>query len=470
MPAPDGKTTTIVVVGAGVSGLSSAWLISQSAKAKNLKIDLKVLEATERHGGATKTDLIENYLCEWGPNGFLDNEPATLNLVRSLELEGELVRASEASANRYIYHSGKMRIVPTKPLAFLTSNILPFSAKLRIAMEIFIKPRIDGVDETVKSFGERRLGKMFTKFLLDPMVSGIFAGNIEELSLKAIFPKMVEMEREYGGLFKALITKGKEAKKNGKKAAGPAGSGATLHTFRKGMGQLTDVLAEKLGNALVINSEVNVIERVGNRFLVRSSVGTILADIVVLAIPSYAAAKILREIDSSVADALCQITYAPADVVCSGYEKSQLTNPLNGFGVLIPRSEGIRSLGTLWSDQIFPGQAPNGKRLLRTIIGGAHDKGIAKIHEIELLKIAQADNQKVMGLYGIPQFSKIFRHPQGIAQYNVGHLEKVATLDKLEQELRGLYFTGAAYRGVSVNGAAKDAYRVAGEALKFEVN
>ncbi len=458
---------SVVVVGAGVAGLSTAWLINQAAHKMGRSIELKILEAGPRHGGATRTDNIEGYLCEWGPNGFLDNEPATLNLVKSLGMEAELIRASEASSRRFIYHTGKMRPVPMTPPAFLRSNIVPFSAKLRMAMEIAIPARKDGVDETVKSFGERRLGKVFAKYLLDPMVSGIFAGNTAELSLKAIFPKMVEMERDYGGLFRALIAKHKEARKKGGKTGGPAGPGATLHTFRQGMGQLTDELARQLQSSIQTDTEVIGLEKINGRFLVRSIDKTFLADVVVLAVPSYTASEIITKMAPEVAKALSGISYAPVDVVCYGYSDNQLTNPLNGFGVLIPRCESLRSLGTLWSDQIFPGQAPTGRRLLRTIIGGAHDPGIVNVTEGDLHKIAQKDHLTVMGVSGEPIFKKLYRHSRGIAQYNVGHLERVSNADKLEQELPGLFFTGAAYRGVSVNGTAKDAYRVAELALKF---
>ena len=461
---------SVVVVGAGVAGLSTAWLISESARKMGRQIHLRVLEAGTRHGGATRTDLIEGYLCEWGPNGFLDNEPATLDLIKSLGLESELVRASDASSRRYIYHTGKMHEMPMTPPTFLKSDIVPLSAKLRMVLEILIPSRKDDVDETVRSFGERRLGKSFTNYLLDPMISGIFAGNIGELSLKAVFPKMVEMESEYGGLFRALIAKQRAARKKGVKAGGPAGPGATLHTFRHGMGQLTDELARRVGASIRLEFEVKSVERFEGKFIVRTDGETFTADVVVLAIPSYAAAEVVQSISPLVAEALRDIPYAPVDVICNWYAEGQLSDPLNGFGVLIPRSEGVRSLGALWSDRIFPGQAPAGKRLLRSIIGGAHDYKIAGLSEDKLNGISRSDNAKVMGVNGAPEFSKTFRHARGIAQYNVGHLDRVAKLDKLEQELPGLFFTGAAYRGVSVNGIAKDAYRVASLALKDQVS
>ncbi len=469
MPDRADESLSIVVVGAGVAGLSTAWLISEAARFQNRRINLKVLEAEGRHGGATRTDIVDGYICEWGPNGFLDNEPATLDLVKSLGLEGELVRASEASSRRFIYHTGKMRLVPMTPPAFLVSDIVSLAAKVRMAMEIIIPARMDGVDETVGSFARRRLGKSFAKYLLDPMVSGIFAGDIDKLSLRAVFPKMVEMEREYGGLFRALIAMSKEAKKTGVKAGGPAGPSAILHTFRLGMGQLTDELASRLKPAIRVDAAALSVEQTDRRFKVRCQGEVHSADIVVLAVPSYAASEIIAGLSGDASRAAGEISYAPVDVMCCGYADEQLSDPLDGFGVLIPRSEGIRSLGTLWSDRIFPGQAPAGKRLLRTLLGGAHDYGIIKSGESELRQITQRDHLQVMGVRGEPLFARIYRHPRGIAQFNVGHIERVARLERLEQELPGLFFTGAAYRGVSVNGTAKDAYRVAELAFRYFV-
>ncbi len=452
----------IVVIGGGIAGLASAYLTRELARERVVEIELTVLEANERHGGSTRTDHVDGYTCEWGPNGFLDNEPATLDLVKRVGLNGELVKADENSANRYIYHSGKMHLVPTKPPKFLVSDILPFTAKLRMAREFFIPAKSDDSDETVDGFGRRRLGNAFAELMLDPMVSGIFAGNTKELSLAAVFPKMVEMERDYGGLFRAMIAKQKEAKRSGKTAGGPGGPNAVLHTFKQGMGQLPDALAELLGDALVTNAPVQTVtRREDGRFRVVSDDRTLDADAVIVAAPSYAAAAMIGEIDENVSNALAAIQYAPVDVVCHGHPVDHLSDPLRGFGVLIPRREGIRSLGTLWSDAIFPGQAPDQHRLLRTIMGGAHDPQITELEADKLHATAAADHAKVQGVIGEPSMKREFRFERGIAQYTVGHLNRVRTSETLENDLPGLYFTGASYRGVSINGCAKDAFRVA---------
>ncbi len=461
MPVDQQSTPRIAVIGGGVAGLATAYLLREIGRAAGHESSVTVFEAGDTFGGSTRTDRNGGFICEWGPNGFLDNEPATLDLVNRLGLADRLIKANDNASHRFIYYSGKMRELPTKPPAFLKSDILPFSAKLRIAMEFFVPAKRNGTEETVYNFGRRRLGKDFADYLLDPMVSGIFAGNTRELSLPAVFPKMVEMESEYGGLFRALIAKQKEAKRIGKKAGGPAGASAILSTFRTGMGELTETLANRLHSAIQVSSPVSSVERDGKSFRIRVNGSAVVVDAVVLACPSYAAAEIIDALAPNVSQAIRGIGFAPVDVVCHGHPSADLGHPLNGFGVLIPRSEGIRSLGCLWCDSIFPGQAPEGLRLLRTMIGGAHDPAVVELSEQELESTAHADHQRLFQVNRQPVFRRIFRHPKGIAQYTLGHLNRVAATETLENELPGLFFTGASYRGVSVNGCAKDAFRVA---------
>lgn len=451
----------IVIVGGGIAGLATAFLLREIGREVGQDVTVTVLEAQGVAGGSTRTELDSGFTCEWGPNGFLDNEPATLDLVNRLGLTDRLVRADANASKRFIYYGGRMREVPVKPPAFLTSDILPFSAKLRIALELFVPAKRNGYEETVYAFGVRRLGQAFADYLLDPMVSGIFAGNTRELSLPAVFPKMVEMEREYGGLFRAMIAKGREAKRTGKKSGGPAGANATLHTFKRGMGELTETLLQALPGAVRTLTPAYTIQREGSLWKVRVRGETLEADAVVLACPSYAAADMIASFSPDTAKAIRAIPFAPVDVVCHGHRSADLGHPLRGFGVLIPRSEGVRSLGTLWSDSIFPGQAPEGTHLLRTLIGGAHDPDVVKLSTEEVEQTAERDHQRLYQVKNPPVFRKVIRHEKGIAQYTLGHPSRLAVIEALETDAPGLFFTGASYRGVSINGCAKDAFRVA---------
>jgi oxygen-dependent protoporphyrinogen oxidase len=329
-----------------------------------------------------------------------------------------------------------------------------------------IPAKRDGEDETVYSFAQRRLGDTFAHYMIDPMVSGIFAGNAKELSLKAVFPKMVEMETEHGGLFRAMIAKKRAAKRNGEVTGGPGGAAATLTTFENGMGELTGTLAAELNENIVTNCEVKSLHIHGESYEVITNQQTYSADAVILACPSYATAEIIAELSYNAAEALRAIPYAPVDVVAHGHKIEDVEHSLDGFGVLIPRGEDYRALGSLWCDAIFPGQAPAGTHMLRTMIGGAHDPNIVDLSDRDVEALATKEHRKLFRTKADPVFRKLIRHPKGIAQYTRGHIERVRETELLERQLPGLMFTGASYRGVSVNGCAKDAFRVANKLME----
>lgn len=456
---------SVIVIGGGVAGLASAYLIRSLANERGYDPALTVLESKPEVGGSTRTEKVDGFTCEWGPNGFLDNEPATLDIVSRLGLTSRLVKASKHAEKRYIYHHGSMREVPLSPRAFLTSDILPASAKLRMACEPVIPAKRNGADETVYDFAKRRLGESFAQYMIDPMVSGIFAGNARELSLRAVFPKMVEMEVEYGGLVRAMIAKKRAARRNGAVTGGPAGTAATLTTFVNGMGELTATLASELRNNIITNAPACEIRVRGEMYEVVSRERTFQADAVVVACPSYAAAKLVSGVSYNAAECLREIPFAPVDVVAHGHKLEDVGHPLDGFGVLIPRGEDFRALGSLWCDAIFPNQTPPGTHLLRTMVGGAHDPMISKLTDVELESIVSNEHKRLFDTKSEPVFRKLIRHEKGIAQYTRGHLERVREIDLLEKQLPGLLFTGASYRGVSVNACMKDAFRIADRLL-----
>ncbi len=456
----------VVVIGGGVAGLATGWLIDQQARQRGIQIALQVLEASAEPGGHTRTDVVDGFTCEWGSNGYLDNEPATLDLIDQLGMGDRVLAADQRAAKRFVYHSGQMHELPTKPGAFLLSDIVSVRDKARMALELAVPAKQDGLDETVYDFGRRRLGEGFADYLLDPMVSGIFAGNTRELSLAAVFPKMVALEQDYGGLFRALFAKGlQRLRGGGATGGGPAGPAGALHTFRDGMGELTTKLAVELGALLRTDAPVVSLGHDGGSFSVHLTGDTLEADAVVLACPAHAATDIVADLSGPTARALGEIPFAPVSVACQAIAVEQLARPLEGFGVLVPRSEGQRSLGTLCSDRIFTGQAPAGMRLLRTLVGGAHDPSVVQLSEAELLACVDADLDTLFGLRGRPQALRCYRHERAIAQYTVGHLDRVAVTERLEAELPRLSFTGASYRGVSVNACIKDAFRVADRVL-----
>jgi oxygen-dependent protoporphyrinogen oxidase len=459
----------IVIAGAGIAGLSLAISLRRRLPASDY--DVVVLERSDRAGGNIRTETLDGFKCEWGPNGFLDNVPETLALVRELGLESRIQRSSDQARRRFIYHAGRLHEVPGGPGAFLTSGLLSFGGKLRIAWEPFARQRPND-DETIHAFATRRIGREAADVLIDPMVSGIFGGNARELSLEACFPKMAQMEADYGGLFKAMLGKMRERRAARARAAADAASApqpmgapsGTLTSFKGGMQDLIDALVSRLGPSVVTTAAVRAIERTGHGWTVTADgAGVIEACALVLAGPAGVSATLVRPFDYELGTTLTEIPSAPLAVVCLGYDEDAVARdrgPLDGFGFLVPRDEGPRILGALWDSSVYPGRAPQGRVLIRAIAGGAHDPGILALDDDALLQAVHADLRRAMGLTLDPDFVRIFRHPLGIPQYTVGHLARLDAIERRLARWPGLFLAGNAYRGPAINACVADAERL----------
>lgn len=460
--------TRVVVAGGGIAGLSLAFALGRQLPGPD---EVLVLEGGPRPGGNIRTDSIDGYLCEWGPNGFLDNVPETFALVSAVGLHHRLVRSSDSARRRFIYRTGRLHEVPAGPGAFLTSGLLSRRGKLRIACEPFAAGPPDG-DETIYGFAARRIGREAADALVDPMVSGVFAGNARELSLRACFPKMADMEAQYGGLFRALIAKIRERRRgvshHGTQQPMGAPTGA-LTSFVGGTQDLIDALARQLGPALRLETSVTGVAPTAGGWQVQTSRGENLeTSVLALATPAGVSADLLGSVDPALARTLRAIRSAPLAVVCAGYPEADVTRtrgPLDGFGFLVPRGEGLRILGALWDSSIYPGRAPGGRVLIRAIMGGAHDPSVLALSDDELLETVKSDLRRAMNLAIEPSFVRIFRHPLGIPQYTVGHLDRLAEIDSRLAAWPGLFLAGNAYRGPSINACIADADRLAASAL-----
>lgn len=435
----------ITVIGGGISGLTLAYVLQKKGFS-----DILVLEADERPGGKVKTEKTQGFQCEWGVNGFLDNAPRTLELASELSLSP--LRSSDAARKRFIYLGGKLRLLPENPKAFLASGVLSPLGKIRIAMEPFIKPEMK--DETLAHFAERRLGKEAYTNLIDPMASGVFAGNPELMSVESCFPKIKNVERKYGSLIKGMVKLSKEAKKAGKGPVG-AGPGGTLTSFSSGMEELIISLRGALGDKIRVKSRAVLLERsdssAGGFKIHLSNGNTVETERAVLACPAYETAEILKGLVPESSASLSQIKYPALSVISLGFRKEKLTFPVDSFGFLIPFKEGCQILGTLFDSSIFPVRAPEGYVLLRIMLGGARASDLAMKDDQTILKIVLSELKKILGLDADPDFWRIFRHEKAIPQYALGHRERVQELEKSISRYPGLYLAGNAYKGISFN-------------------
>jgi oxygen-dependent protoporphyrinogen oxidase len=311
------------------------------------------------------------------------------------------------------------------------------------------------VDESLGDFARRRLGAEALEKLLDPMVTGIYAGDPDRMSLRSCFPLIYDLERKYGGLVKGMLSLRKERQKAGEKREMSAGPGGILMSFDDGVQTLTDVLASLLAEGLHTNVAVESVKRRDGRFLLSlvegGQRGEIDTDALVLAIPAYAASGALAALDPQMSEALSAIPYSPVSVVALGYEQAGMGNPLDGFGFLIPRLEKRKILGALWDSSVFPNRAPAGKALIRAIVGGVRNPEIASLPTDALIELTRKEIAATMGVTASPILSRAFFHEKGIPQYLVGHGKVLERIDGRLAEFPGLYLNNNAYRGIALN-------------------
>jgi oxygen-dependent protoporphyrinogen oxidase len=345
----------------------------------------------------------------------------------------------------------------------LTSPILSLKAKLRLLGEPFSK-RAPQEDESIAAFVRRRLGPDVAERVVDAVMGGIYAGDIESLSIRSALPKIYELERRHGGLLRGAMAMGKERRKerqaaHADKAPAPAASRRLLG-FRHGLGQLAAAIGEAItaaGGRIVLGTPARALMRNGPRWLVRTDQGEWPADAVLLCLPPPQAQALLRPVDAVLAEAYAGIPMAPIAAVCLGYQRAEVPHPLDGFGFLVPRREDLPLLGALFMTSILPGcpQAPEGHVLVRAMYGGATNPGILEQDDHALSEQARRDLQKTLGIKAAPRFRHVQRWTRAIEQYVLGHGDRVATIEGRAAGT-GLFFAGAALHGISVPDVLKD--------------
>lgn len=443
-------TAEIVIVGGGISGLSTAYFLLK----KNPQLDIKIIEAEKRAGGKIITENISGFLCEAGVNGFLSNKPSTIALSKELNIEP--IKGSEASKRRFILIDGSLKEVPVNPVKFFFSPLLSLSGKIRMLCEYFIPTIKEEIDESVESFVSRRVGREFYEKLIDPMSTGIYAGDPARMSMKSCFPRVYFLEKKYGGLIKGLIALKKE-KKDAK-----AQPSAVLMSFKTGMGELIKSLENSLSSRILKGKKVLSIGKNSNHFTVYLDDGTSIdAEKVIFACPAHESAEILKEIDIEISEILKTIPYPPLSVVAFGFKKEQIGVGTSLYGFLIPHREKRKILGCLFDSSIFPNRAPEGYVLLRTMIGGRRAPELALLPDEKLIDVALSELRDILKIKGEPDFVKIFRWQKAIPQYEVGHEEKLQRIERILKNHSGIYLTGNAYRGVSVNDCIENSLKLA---------
>ena len=429
----------VVIIGGGLAGLSTAFFLQQVRP----ELEVTILEKEPHAGGKVRSSHRAGYTVDWAANGFLPSVPDTLELAKELGLE--LQEAAEVAKNRLLYKDGALRKLPGSPPAFLTSDLLLPSEKLRAAAEPLLGRAYEG-EESVYDFVARHFGRGVADVFAGPFVLGITGGDAKRLSLDALFPRFRVLEHTHGSLVRALIRQQRAAKKNP-----DPDRPKRLTSFRGGSGQLVAALEEKFVGKLERGVGVEAIQPSERGFsVIKVGERRLEADAVVLATPSFVSAQLVKPFSPTAAEALADIRYADVQVFGLGYHRVDVPDPLDGFGFLVPRGEGVRVLGVLYSSSIFPDQAPDGRVLLRVIAGGSVDPEFAAMTPDEALAAVRRDLRVTMGIVAEPEFAEHIPWPRGIPQYELGHVSRV---ERAENALADypVFLTGNAYRGVGVN-------------------
>jgi protoporphyrinogen/coproporphyrinogen III oxidase len=443
----------VLIVGAGISGLISAYYLRKSG------IDAHLVEASPRPGGVIRSERRDGFLLELGPQSF-SSTPQLADLCRDLGIEIELLEAPP-HAPRFLLINGQLKPAPLSPPAFLASSLFSARTKWSFLRDTLGRSTPPYIDESVAAFTRRKFSAELLDKLVGPFVSGIYAGDPEKLSLRATFPQLHEAERAASSVIRGMLRAAKF--KPGPKQR------PTLQTFREGNETLIKALAANLGPALRCGVQVTAIQRSEEalpqsreRFVVDATTEggneTIVADRLVLATPTYVAAKLFNP-DS--ASPLRDIEYAPIAIVFLGYRQEDVKHSLDGFGFLIPRSEGLRTLGTVLNSSLFPGRAPQGSVLLTSFVGGATDPQAAVLSPDELVAMVHKEIAPVLQIRQAPVFSNVALYPRALPQYNLGHMDRLASLHKLRAELPGLWLAGNYLRGPSIGACLDQAQSVA---------
>jgi len=429
----------IAIVGAGISGLTTAFYLQRARP----DWELVIYDANPVPGGTMRTVERDGFRFEAGGNGFLTNKPDSLQLVRDAGAEQLLLPSSDLARKRYIF-TDRLHRLPESPPAFIASKLLSLPQKLRVAGEVFVRPKRDSSDETLQSFGYRRVGKVFTDIFLDAMTAGIYATTPDRVSVNAAFPLVVRLEQEHGGLFRGMIARRKRK----------AGPGGTLMSFSGGVGRFITHLQGVLQADWRLGAPVTGILADGDGYRVLTAAGEDSVDRVVLAAPAPAAADMLMGLDTELAGRLAGIEYSPVAVVGFGYR--QLDHALDGFGLLTTTAARMPILGVLWDSSIFSDRAPEGARSLRVMIGGQRNPELVQQDEAGLIATARDGIRLTMGVDAEPDVSFVQRWQRGIPNYPVRHLQAMEDLFARAAGYPGLHLNCNAYRGIAMNDCVRN--------------
>jgi oxygen-dependent protoporphyrinogen oxidase len=461
----------VVIIGGGITGLAAAHRLLERSRESGNQVKVTLLEASGQTGGIVQTREREGFLVESGPDSFISEKPAALELSKRLNLESRLIETNETYRRSFIVKQGRLLAVPegfhllapSRFWPFFKSDIFSLSGKARMALELVIPRRESNgseAEESLAQFVRRRFGNEALERMAQPMVGGIYTADPERLSLRATMPRFLEMERTHGSVVRAL----RQASGGAARTQDTSGARYSLFlSFDRGMQVLTDALQRKIAyqdhTSIRLNTNVESLTREpaepGNdpplKWKLRTSDNeTFVADAVCLALPAYVSSRLLGELDPQLAAELSEIPYASSVTVNLAYRREDIPHPLDGFGFVVPFIEKRSLMACTFSSVKFAGRAPQGQALLRAFVGGALQPELVELSEAELVARVRADLRDLLGIEQAPLFAEVKKWEQSMPQYHVGHLERIKRIEARLASIPGLVLAGNAYSGLGI--------------------
>ena len=454
-----------IIVGAGISGLSAAYYLAKGGSRST------ILESRPRMGGVIQTDRVQGCTLEAGPDSFLSVKPAALELIRDLGLSDQVIGSNDQLRVTFIRRHGRlvpmpdglMMMVPTKIMPLVTTGLVGWVTKLRMGMELLRSPKAKSADQSVSDFIAEHYGREAVDYLAEPLLSGIYGGDPGALSVTSVLPRFVDLATRYGSLTRGVLAeRAAAATKRGTAVPPPL-----FTTLKGGLGQMVDAVSASIrGKAQMWQTRAQRVERAGSEFRVKMGGDWVKTSRLVVACEAHSAATLLAGVDPRLAELLGTVPYSSSVTVALGFDAADFAAPPVGFGFLVPRKERRRVMACTWVGTKFSHRVPEGKIVARCSLGGTSDAGILEESDENIVAAVTSELREIAGIAARPRFTRIARWPQSMAQYTVGHAERLAEIQARTAAIPGLYLAGNAYTGIGIPDCIRMGKAAAEEILK----
>lgn len=438
-----------LIIGGGISGLSAAYYLAKRGASSTL------IESRPRLGGVIQTEHLEGCVIEGGPDSFLSAKPAALDLIRDLGLGADVIGSNDHLRKTFVRRNGRlialpdglMMMVPTKILPLLTTGLIGWGTKIRMGLELFRPPRVRAEDESVAEFIEEHYGPEAVDYLAEPLLSGVYGGNPQALSVRSVLPRFAEMAEQYGSLTRGVLAERAKAKAK-TKGREPA---PLFRTLKGGLGQMVDAASRAIaGSTAVRQGRAEAVERTATGFRVKLSGDWLEAGSLVLACEAHNAAGLVSGTDGQLAGLLAEVPYSSSMTVALGYAAADLAHAPQGFGFLVPRKERRKLVACTWVGTKFSHRVPADKIVARCFLGGMEGGGVLEESDDAIVAAVTSELRDIAGVTARPLFSRIFRWPRSMAQFVVGHRARQSEVEARVSAIPGLHLAGNAYYGIGI--------------------